>query len=66
MRVLWSILTFPFRLIGRLAALLGRFVAATVGFVLMVFGVALCAGAVLPLGIPLFVVGLILSLKALG
>jgi len=62
----WSILTLPFRLVGMLVALVGRFVGLILGFALMVLGVALGAGAFFPVGIPLFIVGLILTLKSLS
>jgi hypothetical protein len=64
--VLWSVLTFPFRLIGLVVELAGRAVGVSIGFVLMVVGVALCAAQWLPLGLPLFVVGLLVALKCLG
>jgi hypothetical protein len=63
---LWSVLTLPFRLIGLLVELAGRAVGVGIGFVLMVVGVALCAAQWLPLGLPLFVVGLLVALKCLG
>jgi hypothetical protein len=64
--VLWSLVTLPFRLIGWAVELVGRAVGVGLGFVLMVLGVALCAAQWLPLGLPLFVVGLIVALKCLG
>jgi hypothetical protein len=45
--------------------LFGRLVAVAIGFALMVVGVALCAASLLPLGIPTFLIGLILALKSL-
>jgi hypothetical protein len=63
--VLWSILTLPFRALGWAIDLVGRLVAVVIGFCLMVLGVALCASSLLPLGIPLFVIGLILALRSL-
>ena len=66
MGTLWLIVTSPFRLIGWVAALLGRLVGVVLGFTLMVVGVALCAANIfIVLGLPLFIVGLILALKAL-
>jgi hypothetical protein len=65
-RVLWLILTFPFRLVGWLVAMVGRFFGLVLGFVLMVVGVALGAGALFPIGIPVFLVGLILTLRSLS
>jgi hypothetical protein len=63
---LWTILTLPFRLIAWVVELVGRLTGVVLGFALMVIGVALCSGAFLPLGIPLFVVGLVLLLRSLG
>lgn len=63
---LWSILTFPFRLIGWVVGLFGRLVGVAIGFALMVVGVALCAASWLVFGLPLFVVGLIMTLRSLG
>lgn len=63
---LWSILTLPFRLIAGAVALSGRLIGAVGGFALMVLGVAFCSGALYPLGLPLFVLGLILTLRCLG
>lgn len=63
--ILWEIVTFPFRLIGWVVGLFGRLVAVLIGFALMVVGVALCAASLLPVGLPLFVIGLILALKSL-
>jgi hypothetical protein len=63
--VLWGILTFPFRLIGWAIDLLGRLIAVLLGFALMVVGVALCAASYLAVGIPTFLIGLILALRSL-
>jgi hypothetical protein len=63
---LWWVVTFPFRLVGIVVAVLGRAVALVLGFVLMVAGFAFCAGSWLPLGIPLFIIGLLFTLKAIG
>lgn len=63
--VLWSIVTLPFRLIGRAVELVGRFVGAAIGFVLMVVGVAICAARFWPIGLPLFLVGLLITMKSL-
>lgn len=64
--IVWSILTFPFRVIGWVIEVCGRVVGAILGFILMVLGVALTAGPFVVLGIPLFLVGLILLLKSVG
>ncbi len=63
---LWWLLTLPFRLIGSLVALVGRMVGLGLGFTLMVVGVALGAGALFPIGIPVFIVGVVLTLRSLG
>lgn len=66
LEVLWSILTFPFRLVGWTVGLFGRLIGVVVGFALMVVGVALCASSWLIVGLPLFVIGLIVTLRSLG
>jgi hypothetical protein len=66
LELIWSVVTLPFRLIGLLVAMVGRAVGLVIGFVLMVVGVALGAGAFFPLGIPLFIIGLILTLKSVS
>jgi hypothetical protein len=63
---LWSVFTLPFRLVGWVVEMLGRLVGVTIGFALMVCGVALCAAQLLILGLPLFVIGLLIALKCLG
>jgi hypothetical protein len=65
LRVIWLVLSSPFRLVGWLVAMVGRFAGLVLGFALMVVGVALGAGALFPLGIPVFLVGLILTLRSL-
>ena len=64
--VLWTVVTFPFRAIGWAVELLGRIVGVVLGFALMVAGIAFCSGSLLLLGIPLFLVGLLLMLRSLG
>lgn len=64
--MLWSVVTWPFRLIGSGVELLGRFVGVVVGFALMVLGVAMCSGMLYPIGVPVFVIGLILMLRSFG
>jgi hypothetical protein len=62
---LWFMATLPFRLIFWGIAWLGRLTAAVLGFVLMVVGMALWAGPLFFLGIPLFIVGLVVTLRCL-
>ncbi|HEV3166567.1 MAG TPA: hypothetical protein VGZ22_21260 [Isosphaeraceae bacterium] len=62
----WAILSLPFRLLAWIVELLGRMAALVLGFCLMVVGVALWAGTFYVLGIPLFLAGLLLTLRALG
>ena len=64
--VIWSVLTLPFRLIAALVAFCGRALGVVIGFALMVVGVAFCWGAIYFLGVPLFIVGLLVMLKCLG
>lgn len=63
---IWAILTFPFRLIGWVVDLLGRLSGLLIGFVLMVLGVALGASPLFMIGIPLFIIGLVMTLRCLG
>lgn len=65
MGALWTVVTLPFRLVGWLVELLGRLVGVVLGFGLMVVGAALCAASLFVLGVPVFVIGLILALKSL-
>ena len=62
----WAIVTFPFRLLAWVVDLLGRLTGGLLGFALMVLGVALGAGPLFMIGIPIFIVGLILTLRCLG
>jgi hypothetical protein len=62
---LWFTVTLPFRVTFWIIAWLGRLTAALLGFLLMVLGVALWAGPLFFVGIPLFVVGLVLTLRCL-
>jgi hypothetical protein len=66
LEALWAIVTFPFRLVGWAVALVGRGVGLALGFALMAVGVAFWAATWLPLGIPLFIVGLLITVKAIG
>jgi hypothetical protein len=61
----WFTATLPFRLAFWIIAWLGRLTAVFLGFSLMVLGIALWAGPLFFVGIPLFVVGLVLMLRCL-
>ena len=63
--LLWRTVTFPFRLLGWVIDLFGRLVAVLLGFALMVIGMALCASSLMIVGVPVFVIGLILAMKSL-
>ena len=63
---IWTVITLPFRLVLGAIELLGRLTGLVVGFVVMVVGVALAVGPLFPVGIPLFLVGLVLTLRSLG
>ncbi len=64
--VIWTIVTLPIRVVVWVLDFLGRATGLLLGFALMVLGVALGAGPSLILGVPVFVVGLVLTLKSLG
>jgi hypothetical protein len=66
LEAIWSILTLPFRILAWVVELLGRLAALIVGFILMVLGVALVAGGFHILGLPILIVGLLLTFRALG
>src|SRR5262249_59376534 len=59
-RALWFVVSLPFRLVFWTIAWLGRATAVVLGFTLMVVGMALWAGPLFFVGIPLFLVGLVL------
>jgi hypothetical protein len=61
----WFMATLPFRLVFWLIAWMGRLTAVVLGFSLMVVGMALGAGPLFFIGIPLFLVGLVLTLRCL-
>jgi hypothetical protein len=63
---LWAVVTLPFRLLIWVVEMLGRLTALAAGFTLMVVGVAFWAGPLPLLGIPVFIVGLLLTLRSLG
>lgn len=62
----WFVLTLPFRLVFGAISLLGRLTGVAVGFVLMAVGMAFCAGPFYLIGVPMFVIGLVLTLRCLG
>lgn len=64
-RIVWFLVTLPFRAIFLLIALLGRLAGVVLGFGLMVLGMALGAGPLFFIGIPLFLVGLYVMLRSL-
>ena len=59
-------LTLPFRAIGWAIDGMGRLASLTLGFLLMVAGAALAAGPTMLVGAPLFLIGAVLTLRALG
>ncbi len=63
---IWMVVSLPFRLVGWVFHLLGRASALLLGFGLMVGGGVLSAGSLAWVGLPMFVVGLVLTLRALG
>ena len=63
---IWIILTLPFRLVFGIVGLLGRITGLVVGFSMMVAGAALSAGPLTILGVPLFVVGLLIAMRSIG
>lgn len=62
----WWILTLPFRLVFGVLSLASRMAGVSVGFSLMVVGMALGAGPFYLIGVPLFLIGLLLTLRCLG
>lgn len=62
---LWFVVSLPFRLVFWTIAWLGRLTAVVLGFTLMVVGMALWAGPFFFVGIPLFLVGLVVTLRCL-
>ncbi len=63
---IWAILTLPFRLVFGIFGLLGRITGLVVGFSMMVAGAALSAGPLAMLGVPLFLVGLLVAMRSIG
>ena len=64
--MIWSIVTLPIRILSWTAGFASRLAGLVVGFGLMVLGVAIGAGPSLALGAPIFVIGLLLTLRSLG
>jgi hypothetical protein len=64
--VIWNIVTLPIRIVVWVLDFLSRATGLSLGFALMVLGVAIGAGPFLILGAPIFLIGLILTLKSLG
>ena len=62
---IWWVVTLPFRLLFGVVEWLGRLTALALGFTMMVVGVALWAGPLALIGIPVFVVGLLITLRSL-
>jgi hypothetical protein len=60
---LWFVVSLPFRLFFWTVAWLGRLTAAVLGFTLMVVGMALWASPLFFIGIPVFLVGLVVTLR---
>ena len=65
-RFLGSIVLLPFRLVAWIVRMSGRMLGLILGFILMVIGVALWAGPLLIFGIPLFLLGLLLTIRCLS
>ena len=62
----WLVLTLPFRILILTISLLGRLTGAILGFSLMIVGMALCTGSLFIVGIPVFIVGLLLLFRSLA
>ncbi len=63
---IWTIVTLPIRIIVWVLDFLGRATGLVIGFALMVLGVAVSAGPSLILGLPIFAIGLLVTLRSLG
>lgn len=66
LETLWAAITLPFRLVFWVATLLGRAAGLALGFALMVIGFALTAGPYVIVGVPVFLLGLLLTLRSVG
>lgn len=65
-RLAWFLVTLPFRLLILLIGLVGRLFGVATGFTIMVVGMALWAGPFFIIGIPMFIIGLLIMLRSLG
>jgi hypothetical protein len=65
LRTAWFVVTLPFRLVFATIALLGRLTGLALGFTLMVVGTAFLPGPLFLIGIPLLLIGLVLTLRCL-
>lgn len=65
-RGLWSLITLPFRIVVGTIVVVSRLTGLILGFSLMVVGVALCADPFLIFGIPIFLLGLYMTLRNLS
>ena len=64
--MIWSVVTLPIRLLSWSAGFASRLFGLVVGFALMVLGVAISAGPSVALGAPIFIIGLLLTMRSLG
>jgi hypothetical protein len=64
-RAIGFLIALPFRLIFLTIAVLGRITGLVVGFLLMVVGTAFLPGPLFLIGIPLLLIGLVLTLRCL-
>jgi hypothetical protein len=64
-RMIGFLIALPFRLVFLVIALLGRITGLVVGFLLMVVGTAFLPGPLFVIGIPLLLIGLVLTLRCL-
>ena len=64
LRMAWAAVVLPFRLIVWVLALLGRLAVLAVGFSLMVFGAALLPSSLFFVGLPVFGLGLVMTLRS--
>ena len=61
----WFVVSLPFRVVFWTIAWLGRLSAGVLGFALMVVGTAILAGPFFVVGILLFLIGMVLTLRCL-